>query len=157
MREDVYMRQRRVNERKFAVEDQIVRAHIEAAQAWKDSATEKEMEPALDKIRRAQWRWDWVAASNGLGFHAPDVAQQTLGQAMEFAQAARLEISRIRARRGKTDTVPMPDISTKEKAQAYIGLNMDSLRSVKAGQASMFRAWDSAARIREAGYGKKTP
>ena len=156
LREDVYMRQRRVIERKLAVEDQIVRAHIEAAQAWKDSATEQEMEPALDKIRRAQWRWDWVASSNGVGFHAPDVAQQTLGQAMEFAQAARLEISRIRARRGKTDTVPMPDISTKEKAQAYVGLNMDSLRSVKAGQASMIRTWDSAAKIREAGYGKKT-
>lgn len=156
LREDVYMRQRRVQERKIAVEDQLVRAHLEAAQAWKDSATEKEMEPALDKIRRAQWRWDWVAASNGVGFHAPDVAQQTLGQAMELAQDARVEITRIRARHGKTDTVAIPDISTKAKAQAYVGLNMDSLRAVKAGQRAMFRSWDSVAKIREAGYGKKT-
>ena len=31
------------------------------------------------------------------------------------------------ARHGYTDEVPLPDISTKAKAQAYIGLNMAEL------------------------------
>ncbi len=150
LRQDVYARQQRTQERKYAVEDQLVRAHLEAAQAWKDSATEAEMAPALEKIRHAQWRWDWVAAGNSLGFHAPEIVQQTLSQAMEIAQEARVEIARVRARHGKTDTVAIPDISSKAKAQAFVGLNMDSLHLVKTKQGGMFQAWDSAARIREA-------
>jgi nitrite reductase (cytochrome c-552) len=155
LREDVYARQQRTQERKYAVEDQLVRAHLEAAQAWKDSASEAEMAPALEKIRHAQWRWDWVAAGNGLGFHAPEIVQQTLSQAMEIAQEARVELTRIRARHGKTDTVAIPDISTKAKAQAVVGLNMDSLRLVKVKQGEMFKAWDSAARLREAAMAAK--
>ncbi|MEK7393047.1 MAG: ammonia-forming cytochrome c nitrite reductase subunit c552 [Fibrobacterota bacterium] len=155
LRNDVYARQQRVQERKYAVEDQLVRAHLEAAQAWKDSATEAEMEPALKKIRHAQWRWDWVAAGNSLGFHAPEIVQQTLGEAMQIAQEARVEITRIRARHGKTDTVAIPDISTKIKAQSFIGLNMDSLRLVKVQQGAMFKQWDSAAKLREAAMSAK--
>ena len=155
LRQDVYARQQRNQERKYAVEDQLVRAHLEAAQAWKDSATEAEMEPALKKIRHAQWRWDWVAAGNSLGFHAPEIAQQTLGEAMQLAQEARVEITRIRARHGKTDTVALPDISPKAKAQAFIRLNMDSLNLVKVKQGEMFKAWDSAARLREAAMAAK--
>ena len=82
-------------------------------------------------------------------------AQQTLAQAMEIAQEARVEITRIRARHGKTDTVAIPDLSTKSKAQAVIGLNMDSLQLVKVKQGTMFKQWDSAARLREAAMSAK--
>lgn len=149
LREDVVTRQSRVNERKIAVEDQLVRAHLEAQQAWKDSATPEEMKLPLDKIRRAQWRWDWVAAANGVGFHAPDVAQQTLSQAMELAQEARLAIARVRARHGRTDTVALPDITTKSKAQAFIGLKMDSLLAAKELDRKKHPEWDAEAARRQ--------
>lgn len=44
---------------------------------------------------------------------------------------ARLVTSKVLAKLGYTDNVPMPDISTKEKAQKYIGLDMASDRAAK--------------------------
>ena len=44
---------------------------------------------------------------------------------------ARIEIARVLARHGSTDEVPLPDVSTKEKAQKYIGLDMDELHKNK--------------------------
>ena len=40
-------------------------------------------------------------------------------------------ISKVLAKHGFIGDVPMPDISTKEKAQAYIGLNMPALKAKK--------------------------
>ena len=50
---------------------------------------------------------------------------------MDYALQARLIISKILAKHGYIGDVPMPDISTKAKAQAYIGLDMASLRAKK--------------------------
>ena len=47
------------------------------------------------------------------------------------AQEARRQITKVLARHGFTGDVPMPDISTKEKAQAYIGLDMPKLKEKK--------------------------
>ncbi len=44
---------------------------------------------------------------------------------------ARLAVSKVLAKLGYTDDVPMPDISTKEKAQQYIGLDMAVERQAK--------------------------
>ena len=85
------------------------------------------MKPALLLIRHAQWRWDWVAASNGLGFHSPVEAARVLGSSIQKAEQARLHLARVLAKRGITEPLPLPDISTKSKAQAYIGLDMKKL------------------------------
>ena len=42
-----------------------------------------------------------------------------------------LQIAKILAKHGYTGDVPMPDISTKAKAQAYIGLDMEDMRTKK--------------------------
>ena len=44
---------------------------------------------------------------------------------------ARLAVAKVLVKHGYTDEVPMPDISTKEKAQRYIGLDPDALKSKK--------------------------
>ena len=44
---------------------------------------------------------------------------------------ARLAVSKVLAKNGYTGDVPMPDISTKAKAQEYIGLDMDAERATK--------------------------
>ena len=44
---------------------------------------------------------------------------------------ARLAVSKVLAKNGYTGDVPMPDISTKAKAQEYIGLDMDAERAAK--------------------------
>lgn len=120
-------RQGKILELRMRAEDAIVRAHIEAKTAWDKGATEQEMKPALQLIRHAQWRWDWVAASNGLGFHSPVEAARVLGSSIQKAEQARLQLARVLARRGIIEPIPMPDITTKSKAQAYIGLDMKKL------------------------------
>ena len=45
------------------------------------------------------------------------------------AQQARLLIARVAAKHGHNETIPVPDYSTKAKAQAAIGLDMQKLKS----------------------------
>lgn len=55
-----------------------------------------------------------------------------LGQSLGYAQEARIAIAKVLACHGFTGDVPMPDISTKEKAWAYIGIDGKKLQSDKA-------------------------
>ena len=89
--------------------------------------------PILEFIRQAQWRWDFSVASHGAAFHAPQEIQRILSHGIERAMQARLANAKILARLGFTGDVPMPDISTKDKAQKYIGLDIPAERK-KQGQ-----------------------
>lgn len=148
---DVFSRQDRVKHLLYLAMDALSTAHIEAKAAWDAGATEAEMAPILQLIRHGQWRWDYVAAANGAGFHAPVESLRLVGTAVQKAEAARRELVRVLMRHGVTDPVPLPDLSTKEKAQAYVGLDMEAIRAIKARQNAVdFPAWDKAAAAREA-------
>ncbi len=55
-------------------------------QAKSGGATEAQLAPALDLHRKAQWRLDFIAAENSMGFHAPQEAARVLGEAADFAR-----------------------------------------------------------------------
>lgn len=153
LRNTVYSRQDRVKELLLLAEDALVRTHLEAEHAWKKGATEADMTPVLTLIRHAQWRWDWVSAANGVGFHSPPEALRTLGTSIQKSQEAHAELVRILARKGVYEPFQLPDVSTKEKAQRYIGLDMPALvRAKQEFLRTTVPAWDEAARAREAGY-----
>ena len=124
LRQNVYERQRKCNEIRNRVENELATAHIEAKFAWDKGATEAEMKPVLDLLRKSQWRWDFAVASHGAAFHAPQEIMRILSHSLDFANQARLKVAKVLARHGFTSDVPMPDISTKAKAQAYIGVDM---------------------------------
>ena len=124
LRQNVYERQRKCNEIRNRVENELATAHIEAKFAWDKGATEAEMKPVLDLLRKSQWRWDFAVASHGAAFHAPQEIMRILSHSLDLANQARLKVAKVLARHGFTDDVPMPDISTKAKAQAYIGVDM---------------------------------
>lgn len=124
LRNNVYERQRKANEIRNRLEQELAKAHIEAKYAWDKGATEKEMNETLKLIRQAQWRWDFAVASHGASFHAPQEIQRILGHGLDKAMQARLALSKVLARNGFMGEVPLPDISTKAKAQEYIGLDM---------------------------------
>lgn len=124
LRQNVYERQRKCNEIRNRVENELATAHIEAKFAWDKGATEAEMKPVLDLLRKSQWRWDFAVASHGASFHAPQEITRILSHSLDFASQARLKVAKVLARHGFTADVPMPDISTKAKAQAYIGVDM---------------------------------
>ncbi len=54
--------------------------------ARKSGATDAQLEPALELQRKAQWRIDFVAAENSMGFHAPQEASRILGEAIDYAR-----------------------------------------------------------------------
>jgi len=131
LRQNVYERQRKCREVRNRVEAELATAHIEAKFAWDKGATEAEMKPVLDLLRKSQWRWDFAVASHGASFHAPQEVVRILSHALDYAQQARLRTAKVLAKHGFTGDVPMPDISTKEKAQKYIGLDMNQKRADK--------------------------
>jgi nitrite reductase (cytochrome c-552) len=57
---------------------------VEAAR--KDGATDEQLKAALALHRKAQWRVDFIAAENSMGFHAPQEAARVLGEAMDDAR-----------------------------------------------------------------------
>lgn len=131
LRQNVYERQKKVYDFAVKVNHELALAHLEAEFAWKKGATEAEMTKALDDIRKSQWRWDYSLASHGAAFHAPQEVMRLLADAMTNAKDARLEISHVVAKHGFVGTIPIPDVSTKAKAQAYIGLDMKALNQKK--------------------------
>ena len=55
-------------------------------QARADGATDEQLQPALELQRKAQWRLDFIAAENSMGFHAPQEAARVLGEAADYAR-----------------------------------------------------------------------
>ncbi len=147
---DVFDRQDKVLEVRGLVEDALVKAHIEAKTAWDNGATKEEMGPIQKVIRHAQWRWDYATASHGGAFHSPVESLRVLGSALERAQEARLLLVQVLIKHDVSVPVPMPDISTKEKAQAYIGLDVGKLRQAKGKfLKTVVPEWDKKAEERQ--------
>lgn len=150
---DVYERQTRLIEGRDNLEKLIVSAHVEAKKAWDLGASEEKMQSILTDIRHAQWRWDYVAASHGGSFHSPVELGRLISSATSIAQEARLKLARVLAELGHNEPVEYPDISTKEKAQEFIGLPVEKLESDKAVfMEKVVPKWLEEAKKREAKY-----
>lgn len=74
---------------------------------------------------------DLAIASHGIHMHAPEEGLRMLGTAMDKAADARTKLARLLATKGITHEIQIPDISTKEKAQQAIGLNMEQIKAEK--------------------------
>ncbi|HLW15132.1 MAG TPA: ammonia-forming cytochrome c nitrite reductase [Flavobacteriaceae bacterium] len=151
---NVYERQEKALGTRIKLEDMLVKAHIEAGKAWELGATEEQMHDILMDIRHAQWRWDFTAASHGGSFHSPVEVGRVLASGLNEAQEARVKLARLLASLGQYEPLEMPDISTKAKAQAYIGLDMEQLRAEKKNfKENTLPKWLEEAREREAKMG----
>jgi len=66
---------------------QALMEQLDAIQAAKQAgATEAQLRDALEFQRKAQWRLDFIAAENSMGFHAPQEAARILGEAADYAR-----------------------------------------------------------------------
>jgi nitrite reductase (cytochrome c-552) len=152
LKNNVYDRQKKVYQNRIMAEEILTKAHIEAKAAWEAGATEDEMKPILLLIRHAQWRWDYAAAGHGNAFHSPIETMRILGTSIQKGQEARLLLSRIFA---KYNVAPLtfPDVSTKQKAQQYIGIDLNKLKADKEEfKKNTFPIWDQKAKERELKY-----
>jgi nitrite reductase (cytochrome c-552) len=146
---NVTERQDKVLELSKIASHSLVKAHIEAKAAWDNGATEEQMFPVLGLIRQAQWRWDFVSASHGGSFHASLECARILGTSIEKSEQARVFLAGLLTKLNVKTPVEIPDISTKEKAQQYIGLDMDKLRNdKKVFLETVVPAWDKQAEER---------
>lgn len=148
--QDVYERQDRLESLRHLAESALAKAHLEAKVAWDNGATESEMKPVLTLLRHSQWRWDWVAAANALGFHSPTEAMRVIGTSIQKAEEARRELAVILVKHGVNYPPKLPDYSTKAKAQVVIGLDMKMLNEDKQEFLKTTAAdWDLKAKERQ--------
>ena len=57
-------------------------------------AGDEDLAEPLDLQRRAQWRLDFIAAENSMGFHAPQEAARLLAEAADYARQG--EVAAVR-------------------------------------------------------------
>lgn len=148
--QDVYERQDKVNELRRLAEKALAAAHIEAKTALDNGATEDQIKPAQDLIRSSQWRWDWAAASNSMGFHSPTEILRVLGTSIQKAEEARRILATILVNQGVRYPVDLPEKWTKESAQKYVDLDMNFLEDDKRKfLETIAKEWDSLATERQ--------
>jgi nitrite reductase (cytochrome c-552) len=128
---NVYDRQDKIIQNRDALEILLVKAHVEAKAAWDFGAKEVDMKDILQDIRHAQWRWDYSAAGHGSSFHSPVEISRVIATGIVIAQDARVKLARLLSKLGHYEEIAYPDITTKEKAQKYIGLDMGKLKAEK--------------------------
>ncbi|MBN2485702.1 MAG: ammonia-forming cytochrome c nitrite reductase [Bacteroidales bacterium] len=154
---DVYSRQDKIIENRDKLEMLLVRAHIEAKKAWDLGASEAQMKDILTNIRHAQWRWDYTAAGHGSSFHSPVEIGRVISTGIDIAQEGRIKLARLLSDLGHNKEIPYPDISTKAKAQEFIGLDMKTMNSEKSVfMQKVVPEWLEIARERESNYAVKT-
>jgi nitrite reductase (cytochrome c-552) len=150
---DVYSRQDKIMEGRKMLEGLLARGHIEAKKAWDLGANENQMKDILIDIRRAQWRWDFASAGHGNSFHSPVESGRIISAGIVFAQDARVRLARLLASLRYNDEVPYPDLSTKAKAQDYIGLDMkNAYQEKKKFLNIVVPQWIEEGKEREKGY-----
>ena len=114
--EQIQHKVREVRDRGMAM---LVRAHFDIAACMEAGATDEELAAVRDELRYAQMHWDFVASSNGMGFHAPQESQRILATALDRAAQVRLECAKILAKYGYSEVV-YPDVSSKTRADAVV-------------------------------------
>lgn len=156
LKNNVFERQKKSTEIRLQLESLLVKGHVEAGKAWELGATKEQMKDILTGLRHAQWRWDYAAAAHGASFHSPVETARVLGTGLIKIQDTRLKLARLLAELGHNTPVKMPDISTKEKAQEYIGLNVEKMKhDKKEFKKNLVPKWLEEAKKREAGYNSK--
>ncbi len=69
--------------------------------AKEEGATDAQLAVALKMQRKAQWRLDYVAAENSMGFHAPQEAARILAQAADLARQGQVAALRWKSAGGQ--------------------------------------------------------
>ncbi|MBT8046420.1 MAG: ammonia-forming cytochrome c nitrite reductase subunit c552, partial [Pontiella sp.] len=69
---------------------------MDAVVAAKEAgATPEQLNEALEFQRMAQWRLDYIAAENSMGFHAPQEAARILAEAADYARQGQVSALKL--------------------------------------------------------------
>jgi nitrite reductase (cytochrome c-552) len=87
--------------------DAIVKAKAEGA-------SDEQLAKARELQRKAQWRLDFIASENSMGFHAPQEAAMVLGEAIDYARQGELAAANWRAQGAVEAEVVEPEAAEPE-------------------------------------------
>src|SRR4030095_213423 len=97
--EELASRIKAIQDRTFETMERTEHAIIDAINSIKRAkdagATDEQLAAARKLHRRAQLRWDFVAAENSMGFHSPGESLKTLSAAIDYARQSQLEAERL--------------------------------------------------------------
>ncbi len=65
--------------------------------AMKAGATDDQLKTSRALHRKAQWRLDFVAAENSMGFHAPQETARLLAEAIDYARQGQVEVTKVKS------------------------------------------------------------
>ncbi len=116
IRERVEATQTKVYDALIAAENAIAAAHFDIAAAVQKGASDSDLLQPRKLLREAQFYWDYVSSSNGMGFHSPTEAVRIAGKAVDLSQEARVQTARLLARFGVFQQPVYPDLSDRQKA-----------------------------------------
>jgi nitrite reductase (cytochrome c-552) len=92
-----------IQDRHYALLQRTARATTDMLDAIvaakKAGASEADLQAAASLHKKAQWRLDFVAAENSMGFHAPQEMARILGEAIDFARQGQIEAERAGRKR----------------------------------------------------------
>jgi nitrite reductase (cytochrome c-552) len=108
--------QTKVADAMMLAEEALVKAHFDVAAAMQAGLSEQQLESARTTLRHGQFYWDYISASNGMGFHSPQESMRILGVALGKGNEVRLQVARMLATKGISEPPKYPDVSTRDKA-----------------------------------------
>ncbi len=76
-------------------EDAVIALITEIQQAQEKGKSADELKVPQELQRQAQWRLDFVAAENSMGFHAPQEAARILGEAIDYASQGQVAVLKV--------------------------------------------------------------
>jgi len=92
-----------IQDRHYALMERAAKATTDMLDAIvaakKRGLSENDLQPAAVQHRKAQWRLDFVAAENSMGFHAPQEMARILGEVIDYARQGQLEAERAAQKR----------------------------------------------------------
>ena len=89
------------------------------AAAKEEGAGESDLRAALEMQRKAQWRLDFIAAENSMGFHAPQEAARILAEAADYARQG--QVAALRWRESPVATAAAPADESVRAVIAWLG------------------------------------
>ena len=109
--------QTKTSEAMLQAEQALVRAHFDLAAAMQAGISDVDLAEPRKLLRHAQFRWDYISASNGMGFHSPQESMRILGDSVRQAQQVRVLAARLLAKKGIATAPEYPDVSSRQKAR----------------------------------------
>lgn len=96
----------------------LIDAIVEAKEA---GASDEDLKESQELQRKAQWRLDFIAAENSMGFHAPQEAARILGEAADYARQGQIAAikakQRVGAKAAKENETPEEPAAPEESAE----------------------------------------